>query len=108
MTEQNIINEKAEEISAGFTQLIKDLIRETKPLIKGASEHLSDIANEGVSTLNRGKVSVEITGHDLVDQAVATIRHQPFKAMIVAAGVGAAAVATVSLLSRSYNQEKHR
>jgi ElaB/YqjD/DUF883 family membrane-anchored ribosome-binding protein len=108
MTDQNIINEKVEAISVGFTHLIQDLIKEARPLVQEATERLSDIANESISAANRGKVSVEITGHDLVDQAVATIRHQPFKAMIIAAGVGAAAVATVSLLSRNYSQTKHR
>jgi hypothetical protein len=41
------------------------------------------------------------------DHAADMIRHEPFKAMLIAAGVGAAAMAVVGLMSRSSNHRAH-
>jgi len=100
MNEQKFTSEKIEAIGAGITDTVNELIKEAKPLIHEATERITELTKESLVAANKGKLSIEIKGHDLVDQAVHTIRQEPFKAMFIAAGIGAATVALISLLTR--------
>ena len=97
MNEQKFVTEKVEAFGAGIADTVNELIKDAKPLVHEASERLT---KESLAAANKGKLSIEIKGHDLVDQAVQTIRQEPFKAMFIAAGIGAATVALISLLTR--------
>jgi ElaB/YqjD/DUF883 family membrane-anchored ribosome-binding protein len=48
-----------------------------------------------------GKQMLAHEARDASEQAMRLIRREPFKAMLIAAGVGAAAVAVVGLMTRS-------
>lgn len=100
MNEQKFVTEKVEAFGAGIADTVNELIKDAKPLIHEASERLTELTKESLAAANKGKLSIEIKGHDLVDQAVQTIKQEPFKAMFIAAGIGAATVALISLLTR--------
>lgn len=70
------MNDKVEALSEGLTDTVQDLLREAKPLLTHATDCVTDRASH-------------------------MIRHEPFKAMLVAAGIGAATVLLAGLMTRS-------
>lgn len=112
MTERKSVNDKVEALSAGITDTVHDLMREAKPLLHHATDRMTDrvseLAQQGLDSACKGKREIEDMGHNLTDHAARMIRHEPFKAMLIAAGVGAAAVALIGLLSRPHlNHRSH-
>lgn len=104
MTERKSINDKVEALGADMSDTVHDLLREAKPLLHHATDRMTDrvheLAQQGVDAACRGKHGLEESGQDLMDHASHMIRHEPFKAMLVAAGVGAVAALLVGLMTR--------
>ena len=107
MTDRKSVNDKVETLSAGLVDTMQDLIREAKPLLHQATDRMTDqvseLTQQSREAVCRGKRELESKSHDLMDRASHTIRQEPFKAMLVAAGVGAAAVALISILSHRHS-----
>ena len=107
MTDRKSVNDKVEALSAGLVDTVQDLIREAKPLLHQATDRMTDqvgeLTQQGREAVCRGKRELESKGHDLMDHASHTIRQEPFKAMLVAAGIGAAAVALISIVSHRHS-----
>lgn len=105
MTDRKSVNDKVEALGAGISDTVHDLLREAKPLLHHATdrmtERVSELAQQGVDAACQGKHNLEKSGHDLMDHTSHMIRHEPFKAILVAAGIGAAAVLLVGLMTRS-------
>jgi ElaB/YqjD/DUF883 family membrane-anchored ribosome-binding protein len=110
MSDRKSVNDKVEALSAGLVDTVQDLIREAKPLLHQATDRMSDqvseLTQQSREAVCRGKHELQSKGHDLMDHASQTIRQEPFKAMLVAAGIGAATVALISILSRQ-NSSHH-
>ena len=106
MTDHKTVNQKVDELSAGITDTVHDLLREAKPMINQATDRMSDrlgeMTHKGMAAMRRGQHEMEDAGHDISDRASHMIRNEPFKAMLIAAGVGAATVALIGLMSRSH------
>ena len=104
MTDRKSVNDKVEALGAGISDTVHDLLREAKPLLHHATdrmtERVSELAQQGVDAACQGKHNIEKSGHNLMDHTSHMIRHEPFKAMLIAAGVGAAAVLIVGLMTR--------
>lgn len=108
MTEHKSAHDKVEALSAGIADTVHDLMREAKPLLHQATDRMTDrmseLTQQGLEAACSSKRDMEHAGHDLMDHAAHIIRHEPFKAMLIAAGVGAAAVALIGLMSRPHHR----
>jgi len=105
MTERKSVNDKVEALSGDIASTVHDLMREAKPLLHHAadcvSDRVSELTQKSMDAAARGQHQMAHAGHDMSDHAAHMIRNEPFKAMLIAAGVGAAAVAVYGLMSRS-------
>lgn len=110
MNDRNSVNDKVEALGAGVSETVHDLLQEAKPLLHHAAERVTERVNEvtqkGVDAVCKGKHELEKSGRDMMENASHMIRHEPFKAMLVAAGVGAATILLVGLMTRSH--ARHR
>ena len=108
MTDRKSVNDKVEALSVGISDTVHDLLREAKPLMHHATDHMADrvheLTQQGLTAARKGKRELEHSGHDLMDHASDMVRHEPFKAVLVAAGIGAAAAVLVGLLSRPHHR----
>lgn len=106
MNDSKSIGDKVETLGANINDTVQDLIREAKPLLHQATERMSDRVCEwsqnSMSAACQGKRDLENKGHDAADHVAQLIRHEPFKAMLIAAGIGAATVALVGVMSRRH------
>jgi ElaB/YqjD/DUF883 family membrane-anchored ribosome-binding protein len=106
MNDKKSVSDKVEALSSGLSDTVHDLMREAKPALHRAADRMTDRVNElaqqGVHVACQGQRELEDAGHDLASHAEHMIRHEPFKAMLVAAGVGAAVVAVIGLLARPH------
>ncbi len=113
MSDRKSVNEKVDELSAGISDTVHDLIREAKPMIHNATDRMSDRVNDltkqSMDAVRKGQHEMAHVGHDISDRATQMIRNEPFKAMLIAAGVGASAVALVGLMARTHphHQSQH-
>lgn len=111
MTEQKAVNEKINELGAGISDRVHDLIREAKPMLNQATDcivdQMSELTHNGMEAARKGKREMESAGQDLMTHTAQMIRHKPFKAMLIAAGLGAAMTAVVGLMSRSHTHHPH-
>lgn len=105
MTDRNSVNDKVEAMGNDIAATVNDLMREAKPLLHHAADCVSDrvsaLTQKSLDAAVRGQHQLAHAGHDMSDHAADMIRHEPFKAMLIAAGVGAAAMAVVGLMSRA-------
>lgn len=105
MTDHKSVNDKVEALGSDIAGTVQDLMREAKPLMYHAADcmtdRVSELAQKGMDAAARGQHQLEHAGHDMSDHAAHMIRNEPFKAMLIAAGVGAAAMAVYGLMSRS-------
>lgn len=106
MTDRKSVNDKVETLSASLADTVQDLIREAKPMLHHATDRMTDqvseLTQQSRDAVCQGKRAFEHKTHDLMDHASQTIRQEPFKAMLVAAGIGAATVALITLLSHRH------
>lgn len=106
MTEHLSATQKMDQISAGIADTVQDLLREAKPMMHQATDRMSDrvndMAHKGIEAVRRGQQELANAEQDMAYRASQMIRNEPFKAMLIAAGVGAAAVALVGLMTRSH------
>ena len=111
MTDSKYVTKKVDELSAGISDTVQDLLREAKPMIHHATDSVSDkvgeLAHKGIDAVRRGQHELEHVGNDISDRASHMIRNEPFKAMLIAAGVGAATVALIGLMARSNAHTHH-
>lgn len=103
MTNHKSVSDKVEDLGADINDKVQGLIRDAKPLLHHATDQMSDqvseLAHKGLGAACQGKRDMERAGHNLTGHAASMIRDEPFKAMLIAAGVGAAVVALVGMVS---------
>ena len=106
MNDHKTVNQKVDQLSTGITDTVHDLLREAKPMVHHATDRMTDrvgeMAHQGMEAMRKGQHEMAHAGHDISDRAAHMIRNEPFKAMLIAAGVGAAAIAMVGLMSRAH------
>ena len=105
MNENKFVSDKVKALGADISDTVNDLMREAKPLLNHASsrisDHVNDLTHQSLDAANKGKQLIEKKSHDLMDHASHMIRNEPFKAVLIAASIGAAVVAVVGMMSRS-------
>lgn len=105
MNDNKFVTDKVKALGSDISETVNDLIREAKPLLNHASnritDHVSDLTHQGLEAATKGKHAIEKRSHDLMDHASHMIRNEPFKAVLIAASIGAAVVAVVGMMSRT-------
>lgn len=100
MNGQKLAHEVIDAINLEISETVEDLIRDSKPIIKEAKNQITELANKSLCAIKQSEILIRTRGHDIVDHAADTIRHKPFKAMLIAATLGAITVGAVSLLTK--------
>jgi ElaB/YqjD/DUF883 family membrane-anchored ribosome-binding protein len=103
MSEHKSVASQAEGMGADIHHTVQGLMRDAKPLLQHAKDQVSDqvseLAQKGLDAACNSKHDIEKSGRHLVGHAASLIRDEPFKAMLIAAGMGAAVVAVLGLMS---------
>lgn len=106
MNESKSMTDKVEALGANINETVQDLIREAKPLLHQASDRMSErmceLSQQSMNAACKGQRDLVNKGHDAADHVAHMIRHEPFKAMLVAAGMGAAVVVLAGMMSRRH------
>ncbi len=84
-----------------LSDTVQDIQHQASPLLNRASEQASALAQRGLDTLRDGTANLRDKAQQASDSTVSYIKHEPVKAMLIAAATGAALMALVSLMSRS-------
>jgi hypothetical protein len=63
MTDSKYVTKKVDELSAGISDTVQDLLREAKPMIHNATDRVSDrvgeLAHKGIEAVRRGQHEIE-------------------------------------------------
>jgi ElaB/YqjD/DUF883 family membrane-anchored ribosome-binding protein len=81
---------------------VKDLRNQVAPLLSRGSEQIGALTQRSVNAVRDGTQQVRDTALRASDTTVDYVRHEPVKAMLIAAATGAALMALVGLLTRAH------
>lgn len=102
MNDRQSMGKKMESRAAGIADSVQDLIRDAKPAMHRASEQVIDQfgewSDQGEKAARQFKRQVQRKGRDMRVQAADMISDEPFKAVAIAAGVGAVSVLLIDFL----------
>jgi ElaB/YqjD/DUF883 family membrane-anchored ribosome-binding protein len=74
----------------------------TVPLaVERAAERASEVARQGTQKLHEGTQQVKAQFNQVTDSAIAYVRDEPVRAVLIAAAAGAALMALATALSRA-------
>ena len=94
---QRVTNQAFDSLASG----VQDMRHETAPMLNRAAEQASTMAHRGLDVIREGSHRVGESVRHGSDSTVNYIKEEPVKAVLIAAGAGAALMALVYLLSRS-------
>lgn len=94
---QRVTNQAFDSLASG----VQDMRHETAPMLNRAAEQVSTMAHRGLDVIREGSHRVGESVRHGSDSTVNYIKEEPVKAVLIAAGAGAALMALVYLLSRS-------
>jgi ElaB/YqjD/DUF883 family membrane-anchored ribosome-binding protein len=84
---------------------LQDVRNQAVPLLNRASEQASALATQGMDAVHDGSQRLRHKARRASEGTVNYIRHEPVKAMLIAAATGAALMALVSLMGRSRGRD---
>lgn len=94
---QRVANEALDTLSG----TVQDMRHQAGPLINRATEEAGAIARQGVDTVRESAKQLRLKAQRASETTVNYIKHEPVKAMLIAAATGAALMALISLMSHS-------
>jgi ElaB/YqjD/DUF883 family membrane-anchored ribosome-binding protein len=94
---QRLTHAALESLSDG----LRELADSGKPLIDHASDRASRMAQRGADAMHDGGRQLQEQARHAQDRTVDYIRHEPVRAMLIAAASGAALMALVQALSHA-------
>ena len=80
---------------------VQDVRHEVAPALNRATEHVTDFAQHGLDVVRDGSRRIRLQAQHASEATVNYIRHEPVKAVLIAAATGAVLMALVSLIARS-------
>ena len=98
---QRVANQALDGLSNG----VKDLQDQAKPLLSRAAEQAADMAHRSLEAAREGTQKVREQAQHATDSTLGYIRHEPVKAVLIAAATGAALMALIGLMSRSRHHD---
>ena len=87
----------------GLANGVQDLRHQAAPLLNRVGEQAGEMAQRGVDAMRDTTAQLREKALHAQDTTVSYIRDEPIKAMLIAAGAGAALMAMLSLMTRSRN-----
>ena len=94
---QQAANEALESLAGA----VHDLQHQAAPLLGRASDRVSALAQRGVDSVRDTSHQLHVKAAHASDNTVNYIKDEPVKSILIAAAVGAALMALISLISRS-------
>lgn len=80
---------------------VQDVRQEVVPALNRATEQVTGFAQHGLDAVRDGTRRIREQANHASEATVNYIRHEPVKAVLIAAATGAALMALVSLIARS-------
>jgi len=97
---QRVANEALDGLAGG----VQDLRHQAAPLLNRVGEQAGAMAQRGVDAVRDSSAQLREKALQAQDTTVSYIKDEPIKAMLIAAGAGAALMAVLSLMTRSHNR----
>jgi len=94
---QQVANEALESLA----DAMQDLRHQATPLLDRASDQVSAMTHRGMDSVRETSHQLRVKAEHASENTVNYIKHEPVKAVLIAAATGAALMALVSLISRS-------
>jgi ElaB/YqjD/DUF883 family membrane-anchored ribosome-binding protein len=91
----------ANEALDGLAGSVQDLRQQAAPLLNRVGEQAGAMAQRGVDAVRDSSAHLREKALQASDTTVSYIKDEPIKAMLIAAGAGAALMAMLSLMTRS-------
>jgi ElaB/YqjD/DUF883 family membrane-anchored ribosome-binding protein len=88
--------------SDAATDLVEEARAQTDEALKGLAADARKLTSRGVAAVREGTQQLRDQGAHLADSTVGYIKDEPVKSVLIAAAVGAALMALVTLASRSF------
>jgi ElaB/YqjD/DUF883 family membrane-anchored ribosome-binding protein len=88
----------------GLAGSVQDLRHQAVPLMNRVGEQAGAMAQRGVDAVRDSSAQLREKALQAQDTTVSYIKDEPIKAMLIAAGAGAALMAVLSLMTRSHNR----
>jgi ElaB/YqjD/DUF883 family membrane-anchored ribosome-binding protein len=97
LSTQRMANEALDSLS-GSMQSVR---HEAGPMLDRTSDQIGALAQRGVNAVRDTSQQLHDKALRASDRAIAYVKHEPVKAMLIAAATGAALMALISLMARS-------
>jgi ElaB/YqjD/DUF883 family membrane-anchored ribosome-binding protein len=94
----------ANEALDGLAGSVQDMRHQAAPLLNRVGEQAGAMAQRGVDAVRDSSAQLREKALQAQDTTVSYIKDEPIKAMLIAAGAGAALMAVLSLMTRSHNR----
>jgi len=98
---QRVANEALDTLAG----TLQDMRHQAAPLLSRATEQASALAKQGMDAVRDSSQQLRHKARRASEGTVNYIRHEPVKAMLIAAATGAALMALVSLMGRSRGRD---
>jgi ElaB/YqjD/DUF883 family membrane-anchored ribosome-binding protein len=89
----------------GLVEGVQELRGSAAPMLDQASERAASLAQRSLDAIRNGSQQLRDTARNTRAGTVHYVRHEPVKAMLIAAATGAALMALVTLASRSRSSD---
>lgn len=94
---QRVANEALDTLAG----TVQDMRHQAAPLINRATEEAGALAKQGVDTVRESARQLRLKARQASETTVSYIKHEPVKAMLIAAATGAALMALITLMTHS-------
>jgi ElaB/YqjD/DUF883 family membrane-anchored ribosome-binding protein len=95
------MNTPNENFSDAATEMVEEARAHTNEALKGLAADARKFTSRGVAAVREGSQQLREQGAHLADSTVGYIKDEPVKSVLIAAAVGAALMALVTVASRS-------
>lgn len=92
--------------ASNISDSVNNLMRDAKPIINQAAERTQQFAHESLKAASNLRGDIENSARDLTSHATHMIRHDPLKAILIAAATGAAVAALVGLFALPHSNHR--
>lgn len=87
----------------GLSHGVKDLQDHATPLVNRAAEQAASLAHRSLEAARDGSQKLREQAQHASDSTLGYIKHEPVKAVLIAAATGAVLMALIGLMNRSRN-----
>ncbi len=89
----------------GVSTTVKDLQDQATPFLHRAAEQATGLAQRSLDAVREGSHKMREQAQYGTDSALGYVRHEPVKAILIAAATGAALMALIGLMTRTRHHD---